>query len=55
MAKKVFISYAWEDENFLQAILEFSNITEEQSFGTCRENTYTLLLSWVNTTSPKAA
>ena len=25
MAKKVFISYAWEDENFSQAILEFSN------------------------------
>ena len=29
--------------------------TEEQSFGTCRESTYTLLLSWVNTTSPKTA
>ena len=25
MAKKVFISYAWEDESFSQAILEFSN------------------------------
>ncbi len=25
MAKKVFISYAWEDENFSQSILDFSN------------------------------